>query len=233
MNIFQLFGDLLHLFSFFIIVYKLHRDKSSVGVSAKAQEIYLLVFLTRYIDLFFRFISLYNTVMKILFISTTIYIIFLIRFTEIKKTYDRVKNDPCRHEFIPIVALFPALLVNRGWSPLQFLVSYSLWLESIAIIPQITILARDNGAEKFIAHYLAALGSYRFFYVVLWVYRYVTMKFLLWDAVLAGIVQVLLYSDFFYLYLKNVKNTFISDLPLSNAKPQGFDKKDDDDKRMF
>ncbi len=169
--------------------------------------------------------------MKILFICTTAYIIYKIRFSDIKKTYDRNKNDPCKHEFIPIVALVFTLIFNRGWTPLKFLVSFSLWLEAFAIIPQITILVRDNGVEKYLGHYLAALGSYRFFYVALWVYRYVTMKYLLWDAVLAGIVQVLLYSDFLYQYLKNVKNTLISDLPVSSGAPKS--NRNDDNKRMF
>lgn len=230
MNIFQLCGDLLHLLSFIIIVYKLHRDRSCLGVSAKAQELYLLVFVTRYLDLFFRFISLYNTIMKILFIAVTVYILYLINFApDIKKTYDRNKNDPCKHEYIPLVALVLALLIHRSWAPTQFLVSFSLWLESLAIFPQIAIVAKDNGAEKFIAHYLAALGSYRFFYVILWIYRYVVLKFVFWDAILAGIVQVLLYSDFFYVYIRNVKNTFTSELPVSNTKSS----QKSGEKRMF
>lgn len=217
MYFFQLCGDSLHLLSFIIIVYKLHRDKSCRGVSAKTQELYLIVFLTRYIDVLFRFISLYNTIMKILFISITIYILYLIHFSsDIHKTYDREKNDPCPIKYIPLVALVLTIIINRGWNPLKFLVSYSLWLESLAIIPQISILVKDKGTEKFMAHYLASLGFYRFFYVLLWIHRYVTIKFVLWDAVLAGIVQVLLYSDFLYLYLTNLRKSLMSDLPISS-----------------
>lgn len=90
MNIFRLIADFLHLASFVIIVYKLHKHKScagmlllknnkSLGVSAKTQELYLIVFLTRYMDLFMYFISYYNTIMKILFITVTMYILFLMR----------------------------------------------------------------------------------------------------------------------------------------------------------
>ena len=65
-NIFQLIGDLLHLLSFIIIIYKIQRDAKCTGVSAKTQEIYLIVFCTLYMDLFFTFISFYNTIMKII-----------------------------------------------------------------------------------------------------------------------------------------------------------------------
>jgi ER lumen protein retaining receptor len=37
------------------------------------------VFLTRYIDLFYSYVSLYNTVMKIFFIASSCYILFLMK----------------------------------------------------------------------------------------------------------------------------------------------------------
>ena len=49
----------------------------TIGVSAKMQEIYLIVFLTRYVDLFIYFISFFNIIMKVLFISIILYILFL------------------------------------------------------------------------------------------------------------------------------------------------------------
>ena len=66
-NAIQLIGDTLHLISFVIIIYKIIKDKSCKGVSAKTFEIYLLVFCSRYLDLFMYFISFYNTTMKLLF----------------------------------------------------------------------------------------------------------------------------------------------------------------------
>ena len=97
MNIFRLTADFLHLISFVIIIYKLHKHKNcsgifiliELGVSAKTQELYLVVFLTRYMDLFMYFISYYNTTMKVLFISVTLYILFLMRF---KVPFKNVKN---------------------------------------------------------------------------------------------------------------------------------------------
>jgi len=79
MNIYRLIADLLHLLSFFIIIAKLLRTRSCKGVSCKTQEVYLVVFLTRYIDLFMYFISFYNTTMKILYIASTLFIIYLMR----------------------------------------------------------------------------------------------------------------------------------------------------------
>ena len=60
-----------------------------IGLSCKTQELYLIVFCVRYLDLFMYFISLYNTFMKIFFISSTAFIIYLMRY---KKPFCTVSN---------------------------------------------------------------------------------------------------------------------------------------------
>jgi ER lumen protein retaining receptor len=65
MNIFRLIGDMCHLFSFLVLLLKINVSKSVKGVSLKTQELYALVFVCRYLDLFWNFISYYNSVMKV------------------------------------------------------------------------------------------------------------------------------------------------------------------------
>ena len=79
MNPYRLIADPLHFLSYIIIISKILLTNSSKGVSCKTQEIFLVVFLTRYLDLFMYFISIYNTAIKIINIFTTLYIIYLIR----------------------------------------------------------------------------------------------------------------------------------------------------------
>lgn len=73
------FADLMHLASFIIIIYHLFTSRNCKGVSLKTQEIYFIVFSCRYMDLFMYFINLYNTTMKVAFITSTILIIYLMR----------------------------------------------------------------------------------------------------------------------------------------------------------
>lgn len=221
MNVFQLLGDLLHLLSFIIIIYKLKKEKSCNGISCKTQELYLLVFSARYLDLFFRFISIYNTTMKVLFISVTIFIIYLMRFqTPLKNTYNRQTEDDFPHYYLIPFSLVLTLFIHKSWKITEFLLSFSLWLEAVAVFPQITILSKNKGVERFTAHYLAALGSYRFLYIFHWIYLYATTKYYLMVSILSGILQVLLYADFFYLYVKNFTGKFVSDLPISNINKE-------------
>lgn len=60
-----------HVFSIIILLLRLQVAKNANGVSLKTQELFLIVFCTRYLDLFIRYISLYNSVMKILYIGST------------------------------------------------------------------------------------------------------------------------------------------------------------------
>ena len=64
------------------------------------------------------------------------------------------------------------------------------------------MLQRTGEAETITTHYLFALGAYRALYVPNWIYRYFTEPKWGGDpiAVLAGIVQTVLYSDFFWIY---------------------------------
>ena len=224
-NVIQLIGDTLHLISFVIIIYKIYKDKSCKGVSAKTFEIYLLVFCTRYLDLFMYFISFYNTFMKLLFIGASIFILYLMHFkVPIKSTYDRKNEDTFPHIYLIPFAIVMTLIINKNYSLWGLVWSFSLWLESVAVFPQISIIAKTNGVFTYTAHYLAALGSYRFFYVLLWIYRYIKYGRILWVSIFSGILQVLLYADFFYLYIKNVGKMVSSDLPVVSKKPSTKEK---------
>ncbi|KAK5163603.1 endoplasmic reticulum retention protein [Saxophila tyrrhenica] len=88
--------------------------------------------------------------------------------------------------------------------------AFSIWLESVAILPQLFMLQRTGEAETITTHYLFALGAYRALYIPNWVWRYFTETTSTGGghfdviAVLAGIVQTVLYSDFFWIYYTKV-----------------------------
>ncbi len=52
-------------------------------------------------------------------------------------------------------------------------------------------------------HYVFCMGMYRAFYLLNWVWRYTTQEgYSDWIVWVAGIVQTILYLDFFYYYIK-------------------------------
>jgi ER lumen protein retaining receptor len=108
---------------------------------------------------------------------------------------------------------------------MEILWTFSIYLESVAILPQLFMVQKTGEAESITSHYLFALGMYRALYIFNWVYRYYaeglfTFKLLtdnsylnfnsypigFYDiiAIVAGCIQTILYCDFFYLYITKV-----------------------------
>ncbi|XP_013080769.1 ER lumen protein-retaining receptor 2 isoform X1 [Biomphalaria glabrata] len=199
MNIFRLIGDMSHLLAIILLLLKMWKTRSCAGISGKSQILFALVFASRYLDLFTSFVSVYNSVMKIFFISTSLLTVYLMYF-KFRATYDS-NHDTFRVEFLVIPVGGLAFLVNHEFSPLEILWTFSIYLESVAILPQLFMMSKTGEAETITSHYLFALGSYRALYILNWVYRYYFEGFFDLIAVVAGCVQTILYCDFFYLYI--------------------------------
>jgi ER lumen protein retaining receptor len=78
-NVFRVLGDLAHTASKCILMVQIHRNKSAEGVSLLTQLLYVVVFVTRYLDLFWvpPWWSWWNTIFKIFYISSSAYIVWL------------------------------------------------------------------------------------------------------------------------------------------------------------
>lgn len=79
--------------------------------------------------------------------------------------------------------------------------TFSIYLESVAILPQLFMISKTGEAETITTHYLFFLGLYRALYLVNWIWRFYFEGFFDLIAVVAGVVQTILYCDFFYLYI--------------------------------
>ncbi|KAL6446977.1 hypothetical protein ACFW04_001390 [Cataglyphis niger] len=202
MNIFRLLGDLSHLLAIIILLLKIWKTRSCAGISGKSQILFAIVYTTRYLDLFTTFISAYNTFMKIIFIVASLTTVFLM-YVKFKATYDH-NHDTFRIEFLVLPALVLALLINHELSFVEVLWTFSIYLESVAILPQLFLVSKTGEAESITSHYLFALGSYRGLYLFNWVYRYYAEDHYDLIAIVAGLVQTVLYCDFFYLYITKV-----------------------------
>lgn len=94
----------------------------------------------------------------------------------------------------------PAFCSHAPASP-QILWTFSIYLESVAILPQLFMVSKTGEAETITSHYLFALGVYRTLYLFNWIWRYHFEGFFDLIAIVAGLVQTVLYCDFFYLYI--------------------------------
>ena len=94
---------------------------------------------------------------------------------------------------------------NHSVYSFQILWTMSIYLESVAIMPQLFMVSKTGEAETITSHYLFALGSYRALYILNWIYRYYVEGFYDLIAIVAGCVQTILYCDFFCLYITKGK----------------------------
>ena len=78
----------------------------------KTQELYVMVFVARYLDLFTDFISLYNSVMKVVFITSSVAIVWCMRrHPLVRRSYDK-DQDTFRHYFLAAASFVLALIFH-------------------------------------------------------------------------------------------------------------------------
>ncbi|XP_076630207.1 ER lumen protein-retaining receptor-like [Colletes latitarsis] len=204
MDVFRLSGDFLHLLALFILLFKIWEAQSCAGISGRSQILFAIVFTTRYLDLATIYISAYNTFMKVIFLITTYFTIYLM-YVKCKATYDH-KYDTFRSEILIVAALILALFVNDDFTIINVAWTFSIYLESVAILPQLFLMSKTGKAETITSQYLLALGSYRALYLIHWVYLYYTKGRYDLVVIVAGSVQTILFCGFFCLpvYSKSI-----------------------------
>ncbi|KAA3482065.1 ER lumen protein-retaining receptor A-like [Gossypium australe] len=184
MNIFRFAGDVTHLISILVLLLKIYATKSCSGISLKTQELYALVFLARYLDLFTDFVSVYNTVMKVVFIVSSVAIVWCMRVDRVvRRSYEK-DLDTFRHHFLILTSFLLALLVHEKFTFQEYTVytlssilifwAVSIYLEALAILPQLVLLQRSGNVDNLTGQYVLFLGAYRAFYILNWIYRYFT-----------------------------------------------------------
>jgi ER lumen protein retaining receptor len=178
--------------------------KTCSGVSLKTQLLYLVVFCTRYVNMNILDPPLWNIFFKFFYIGSQILIIVLM-LTKLKGTYD------WRHDTFRIVAILlvclPAAWFSRprAGSLFWFLYAYSLWVEVLAILPQMMLLGsmQSKRLDVLNREYIFFLSIYRLFYLLNWAHKWVTKAGytprVLW---ITGILQTVIYADFIWVYVK-------------------------------
>ncbi|KAH0696962.1 hypothetical protein KY290_014386 [Solanum tuberosum] len=159
MNIFRLAGDMTHLISVLVLLLKIYATKSCSGISLKTQELYAIVFVTRYLDLFTDFISLYNTVMKLVFIGSSLAIVWCMRYHRVvRRSYDR-ELDTFRYWILLGASFILALVLHEKFTLQEVFWAFSIYLEAVAILPQLVLLQRSGNVDNLAGQYVFFLGE--------------------------------------------------------------------------
>lgn len=104
-----------------------------------------------------------------------------------------------------VCASFMRLFIQLFWI-------FSIYLEALAIVPQLILLQRYREVENLTGHYVFLLGIYRALYIANWIYRSYHEAYYKhnWVVYFCGFVQTCLYLDFFYYYFLRFINVLHS-----------------------
>eukprot|EP00477_Mikrocytos_mackini_P000745 GAHX01000797.1.p1 GENE.GAHX01000797.1~~GAHX01000797.1.p1 ORF type:complete len:221 (+),score=14.65 GAHX01000797.1:30-692(+) len=209
MNIFQVCGDTIHLASVIILLLRIYAFRTLKGLSKNTQICYLILFSTRYLNIFTaKHYLLYILFFKVFYISTSGTIVYLFSQPRLKKTYDG-KRDHIFWGYL-VAASFALTLLAKYEGLITFFRNFSFILEAVAILPQLAVVhiyANENEGqiETITSDYLFCLGVYRVFYILNWIYKGIKngshyYEPLVWAC---GTVQSLFYIDFIYYYSRS------------------------------
>ncbi|KAK5678153.1 hypothetical protein LTS10_009323 [Elasticomyces elasticus] len=209
LTILRLLGDLSHTASKGILIHSIHSNRSAEGVSLLTQLLYIAVFLTRYLDLFWvpPWWSWWNTILKLFYIGSSAYIVWLM-MRKFARTREKERGwQVAVWSFGASVVGAPVVcILFRGWKYSTFtevVWTFSIILESLAVLPQLLLLRQTTVPTVLDSFYLVTLGSYRMFYLLNWFMQSlssdVTIKVDM-IAVVFGLLQTALYVDFAWVY---------------------------------
>ena len=201
-------GDSCFVLSYVLLFVKTTTPSGVAGVSLRTHELYLFNFVLRYIDVFWNFLSLYLTCIKITFLCLGVMTIACFRCTARgRETYAEELELSYRSCLYYIVT--PCVLAGLIWnldpsSPFEIGWAISRWLEALAIVPQLVLLRKRGFVDNITSHYILLLGVFRIFYSVSWTYRYVTERHY-WQPIMwtAGALQSVLHFDLLIFYFRN------------------------------
>ena len=176
------------------------------GVSLITQMLYVAVFVTRYLDLFWvpPMAFLWNFILKNFYILTSLYIIFIMM-----KVYARTREREkawrlgayCLGGSVILAPIVTAIAKRKETSFTEILWTFSIILESVCVVPQLLLLRQTTVPTVIDSFYLLTLGSYRAFYILNWILRLASSEHHFeWRAVLFGIIQTAFYVDFAWVY---------------------------------
>ncbi|KAK0939632.1 hypothetical protein LTR29_008758 [Friedmanniomyces endolithicus] len=211
-DIFHILGDVAHTASKLIS----STPSTPTSVSLLTQLLYILVFLTRYLDVFWvapwravfwisPWWSWWNFTLKIFYIGSSAYIVWVM-MRKFARTREKERGWRLAMGVLvgSVVAGPVVCRVVRGWeytTKTEVLWTFSIILESLCILPQLLLLRQTTVPTVLDSFYLVTLGSYRFFYLIKWIVQSFTEdQYVDPIAVTFGIVQTALYLDFAWVY---------------------------------
>ena len=220
---FLVLSSLIQTCSFIIILIKVNDSQNFSVLSANTLICYCILLFARLTSTLFypgylpndstgSWLYQLSDTISLLICSLLIYLIYF----KYKETSDLMLDNKIPFYYLVIPSYILAILIrsnlnNNFFCDINW--AFSMYLETVAIFPQILLFTLKKGQiEKFTSHYVALCGFSRLFSLIFWWDTYDELnvpeiffgKYIGYFIIGAQILQLLIMADYYYLYFKSI-----------------------------
>jgi len=215
-------SSLVSMFSFLMVLISCETGKSVKGVSLKMMECYLAIQLGRLCAIvpFEGYLPFDKTgdwlyqVVEALTFCLAGSIVYMCRF-RYDKTHDPA-TDTLNHLWLMGPSAVMALIFHptlNSFLPSDMAWAFALYLESVAVLPQLFMFQKEGQAQPFTAHFLFAQATSKVISFIFWFSSYNELsnpdhhvKAFVGNWVMAmQLIQLLIMGDFIYHYIRCIR----------------------------
>eukprot|EP00746_Dinoflagellata_sp_MGD_P089302 gnl/MRDRNA2_/MRDRNA2_35259_c0_seq1.p1 gnl/MRDRNA2_/MRDRNA2_35259_c0~~gnl/MRDRNA2_/MRDRNA2_35259_c0_seq1.p1 ORF type:complete len:284 (-),score=24.39 gnl/MRDRNA2_/MRDRNA2_35259_c0_seq1:427-1278(-) len=215
-------SSLVSMFSFLMVLIQSETGKSVKGVSLKMMECYLAIQLGRLCAIvpFEGYLPFDKTgdwlyqVVEALTFCLAGSIVYMCRF-RYDKTHDPA-TDTLNHLWLIGPSAVMALIFHptlNSFLPSDMAWAFALYLESVAVLPQLFMFQKEGQAQPFTAHFLFAQAFSKVISFIFWFSSYSELsnpdhhvKAYVGNWVMAmQLIQLLIMGDFIYHYIRCIR----------------------------
>jgi len=215
-------SSLVSMFSFLMVLIQSEIGKSVKGVSLKMMECYLAIQLGRLCAIvpFEGYLPFDKTgdwlyqVVEALTFCLAGSIVYMCRF-RYDKTHDPA-TDTLNHLWLMGPSAVMALIFHptlNSFLPSDMAWAFALYLESVAVLPQLFMFQKEGQAQPFTAHFLFAQAASKVISFIFWFSSYNELsnpdhhvKAFVGNWVMAmQLIQLLIMGDFIYHYIRCIR----------------------------
>lgn len=153
-------GGLLHVAFTGLLLVKLVWARTCRGVSLGSQELYLVVYTMRNLDLLFLYTGLWTTLRKILEVVAALAIVLLMRYSPAAATYE-AEYDSFPRTSLVAPCLVLAFFLNKVKLIIEICHAFSVYLEALALVPQFYMLHKRVAYEPWVLQLTIMIGGER------------------------------------------------------------------------
>ena len=229
-SLFLTTSSLTSMFAFLMVCLKMETNRSAKGVSLKMFECYFILIICRLFSIipFEGYLPydrsgdwLYQTV-ETISLGLVGLIVYMCR-KRFAASYS-AEGDVFQHHFLILGCLVLAFLFHpnlNAFMPADLAWTFALYLESVAVLPQLFMFHREKKVEAFTTHFLAGQAASRVFSFIFWFSSYKELNdpskpmksYVGQWVMIMQLLQLVVMGDFIYHYIqclrKGISTQFI------------------------